>query len=376
MTCLFELYLGMIGPVFVLYLYQLGFDAFQCNILLGTSLLSQFFCEIPCGVFSDRFGRRATIFLGGMILIVSNVIFILSHNFGFIFLAQILNGISFALYSGSLDAWISDNIEKNEIKDVFVKKNQYLSVMMIITGVCGSVLADIDMKFVFISCVISEFFFVYFTFRCIKNVNVDKQKSISSKKIFVTSMKDIKKNKAIKNILIYNVILTVAISPVFVYWSPILSQYSNETNMKLAGIVWLLMRVGLLLGNNLIQLLKRDILFQLFMTTLCCSLVLLSMTFTNSFYLYIGFIIAFEIILGMMNALKEFRINYVINQNKATLLSVNSFFVTIGNYCSIFIYGIIANLTDYKFCILLGGIVLLFYCGWTFLFLKQDLKIL
>lgn len=62
MTCLFELYLGMIGPVFVLYLYQLGFDAFQCNILLGTSLLSQFFCEIPCGVFSDHFGRRATIF--------------------------------------------------------------------------------------------------------------------------------------------------------------------------------------------------------------------------------------------------------------------------------------------------------------------------
>ena len=366
MTCLFEFYLGMIGPIFVLYLYQIGFDAFKCNLLLATSLISQFVCEIPCGILSDYLGRKNIVILGGITLAISNLLFIISESFEIILLAQIISGISFAMYSGSLDSWISENIKKENIKKIFVKKNKYLSIMMILTGLCGSVIADINIKIVFASCIISELLFIYFAYKYIKNINIRNQIILNSRSIFYSSIHYIKNNKEIMNVFIYNFILIISISPIFVYWSPLLSQYSTKTTMTFAGVIWIFMRLGLLLGNNIVQLLKKDSFQQLLIITFLCACILLIITTNNIIYLYIIALIVFEIVLGMINALKEARINYVIENNRATLLSMNSFFVTIGNYFSIFVYGIIANMTSIKFCIFLGGILLLCYSILTY----------
>lgn len=369
MTCLFELYLGMTGPVFVLYLYKIGFDSFKCNFLLGTSLLSQFFCEIPCGIASDYFGRKNVVILGGIALIISNILFITSSCFEIILIAQIFNGISFAMYSGSLDAWISENIEKRDVKSVFLKKNKYLSIIMILTGILGSVLADIDIKIVFLICIISELLFVYYAFRYINNIDTKKEVTLNNKGIFHNSIIEIRSNKKIMHIIIYNIILVLSISSIFVYWSPLLKQYTREVNMTFAGVIWIFMRLGLLLGNNLVQIIKKESFKQLLLITSLCAGTLLIIAVYNNFYVYIVTLIFFEIILGMINSLKEFRLNYVLENNRATLLSMNSFFVTIVNYSSIFLYGIIADIISIKFCVLLGGIFLLGYTIVTYYYL-------
>lgn len=370
MTCLFEFYLGITGPIFVLYLYEIGFDSFRCNLLLGISLMSQFIFEVPCGILSDYMGRRKTVLLSGIAMICVNILFVFTQSYYMLCVAQAISGISFALYSGSLNAWISEAIDRNEIHDVFLRKNKFLSTIMLFSGIVGSFIADLNIKIVFICCVITEVVYIILALKYVTLDDMKKERNNNIENILNGSVQNLFNDQNILSIMLFNLVLVIATSGLFVYWSPLLSKYTNN-NMKIAGIIWSLMRLGLILGNGIAQRIKKEeVIKKLLFISVLCGIVLLLIAINVKFYLYIILLIIFEVILGIINSLKEARFNYVIEENKATLLSINAVFVSLGNFFSIIAYGYIANVMSMKFCIFLGALFLLIYCLYTFVVKK------
>lgn len=107
--------------------------------------------EIPAGALSDFLGYRKTTILSGILLCVTNVLFLTGNSLSIFFLAQIFLGLSCAFESGTLDAWVIKYTSRQESEQIFIKKNKYISTMMIAAGLAGGIVADWMMEGIFIA---------------------------------------------------------------------------------------------------------------------------------------------------------------------------------------------------------------------------------
>ena len=100
--------LFMLTPVFAVAAQAIpgGNDAARVGIALGAYGLTQAFLQIPLGMASDRYGRRAVI-VGGMVLfVVGGVVCALAENINWIIAGRILQGLG--AVSAAITAWVAD----------------------------------------------------------------------------------------------------------------------------------------------------------------------------------------------------------------------------------------------------------------------------
>ena len=75
--------------------------------------------------------------------------------------------------------------------------------------------------------------------------------------IIKDSVKYCMKDKKVWNIILFNSILAFAISPVFVFWSPMLHRFEH-VNYTIIGFAWVLIRVAMLGGNAVLERVSAD----------------------------------------------------------------------------------------------------------------------
>ena len=106
---------GLLSPVFVVYIKDLGASPFGVGLVVGayqgTSLLSQYWW----GRRSDRIGRRKPLILFGTLgLALSYVVIVLLHEWRWLLVARVFEGIAFAAYSTGSLALIGDLLESEQ----------------------------------------------------------------------------------------------------------------------------------------------------------------------------------------------------------------------------------------------------------------------
>ena len=95
-----------------------------------------FVLEIPTGVVADKYGRKASIILGGLFSAISISIFGFINNYWAFFLAEFIGALGFALLSGADKALIYDSlIQTKKDKDAKVFLSRYDSA-----GTLGSLI--------------------------------------------------------------------------------------------------------------------------------------------------------------------------------------------------------------------------------------------
>lgn len=112
----------------IYYVSQAGLNPLQL-VLIGTIMeLAILFFEIPTGLVADFFGRKRSLVIGTFIIGVAHLLEGSFPAFWAIAVGALFWGIGWTFISGAETAWIADELENNELDDVFLKGARYSSL--------------------------------------------------------------------------------------------------------------------------------------------------------------------------------------------------------------------------------------------------------
>ncbi len=117
------------GPVMVVYFAQVTGSYADAVLILAIAKIGSSLFELPTGLFSDYVGRRRTMLAGQ----VANVLCIAAYgagsSFALLAIGALLEGLSFALFSGNQDAFLYDTLKDEEAQHEFAEYQGRLSAM-------------------------------------------------------------------------------------------------------------------------------------------------------------------------------------------------------------------------------------------------------
>lgn len=363
LNLLFYIHLGFIGATYALFFYNFGISKLMTNVLSSLFMVSVFVMEIPTGAYADAFGYRKTLILAGLFLNIAMLLFSVGDNILIFGIAQILWGVSFAFESGALDAWMVNNsfLTGPDLDKVFIKAGKINNISMIISGLLGGYLANINIalpwKLSLISASIYVILVALYLNKPVYSVEPDKNtikldfkngicKILS---IIDTGKNYILKTPLLKYIIAFNMILSFCFSPVFVYWSPYLKSLSNE-GFWLLGWIWVFIKISNLAGNLIIEYIPKSGNYRLnilCVATVCVSIVLSIASLSKKFITALIMFLLFEILLGIIQPLQKGYINeFITDAERATILSLDSMLSRAANFLSLLIMGLIGDLAS------------------------------
>lgn len=124
---------GFILPIYVLYFRCFYITLFEVALLAAVFEASILICEIPTGLFADRYGRKLSVSIGFAFFAVSGTTFILFRNLTGFIIAEIIFGLAEAFISGAGEALAVDSIlEPNKepiLKKIYVLRSRVRIVM-------------------------------------------------------------------------------------------------------------------------------------------------------------------------------------------------------------------------------------------------------
>jgi MFS family permease len=151
---LFTLAASLIWAINTIFLIREGgLTILEVMIVNAVFTLGQMVFEVPTGVIADTIGRRASILLAMLTLMISTLLYVLTPIWhlgiwGFI-LASVIIGLGFTFQTGAVDAWLVDALDStdwNRPKDrVFAWGQMASGGGMLVGSLLGGILGQIDL---------------------------------------------------------------------------------------------------------------------------------------------------------------------------------------------------------------------------------------
>lgn len=122
-----------------------GISFAQIMILQAIFTVSMFLLEIPTGVIADRFGRKISLILSGLVTGIAALIYASYANFWIFVLGEILWAMGSTLASGADSALVYDSLKQNnkeeKSKSVFNRIESMGLIAMMLSAPLGSLVA-------------------------------------------------------------------------------------------------------------------------------------------------------------------------------------------------------------------------------------------
>ncbi len=138
----------------------------------ATVQIAQAILEIPTGIVSDRIGRVVSMRIGAVASLAGLVIYALAPAYALLLVGAVLQGLSFALFSGTSNALMYDSArhagERDEFHRYYSKINIALEVGGIISAIAGTILAAISYTWVLWISVVPQVLAVLTSFTLIE----------------------------------------------------------------------------------------------------------------------------------------------------------------------------------------------------------------
>lgn len=142
---LFTLNFG--GPIFTIFLLAKGFSLQQILTLASILLISRMLFEIPTGVFADRYGRKFSMIVGGIISVLGWSLWLFVDSFSAFIFINILFGLSGAFWSGSDEALIYDELKsvgkEKDVQKIFSRYSGAMGVSFAVASIIGGIIAHV-----------------------------------------------------------------------------------------------------------------------------------------------------------------------------------------------------------------------------------------
>lgn len=378
----FYLHTGIIGAVYTLYLLSLGLSIFEANMISAIFNIASIVFEVPSGAMCDSIGKRKTALFAGASLFLAMFCFLSSINTIVVILGQIFWGLSYALESGTIEAWlVNDNALKGSVLDsIFAASQKIQGITMIIGSFIGTWMAEYSLKYIWCIPCLSSICFIIMVLKFIDDrKTVQSTSSILS--LYQTSLKYIKmgpnliiKNRQLTYLYIFVTLMGFVSSPLMIFWSVYLNQIDSRFSYMYLSIVWFLIQLSIIAGNQILEMIgmymeRKKILTIAF---LIFGISILLMNVKKGLLAAVVLICIQEIVWTMICSIQRGLLNdYIDDQTRATMISFSSLFQAVGKIIASLLFGFLADKSSILFAWTLSGLLSLFTVWFIHIMYKE-----
>lgn len=378
----FFLHTGIIGAVYTLYLLSLGLSLFEANIISAIFNIASIVFEIPSGAMCDSVGKRKTSLFAGATLFLAMFCFLSSINILVVVLGQVFWGLSYALESGTIEAWLVNDgaLKGNELDRVFAASRKIQGITMIIGSFIGSWLADYSLKFIWIIPCVSSVCFIIMALKFVDDKK-EVQPASSILSLYKTSIKYIKrsgnliiKNERITYLYIFVTLMGFISSPLMIFWSVYLKQIDSSFSYMYLSVIWFLIQLSIIIGNQILEIIGKYLERKkiLVITFLIFGISILLMNIKSGILVVVILICIQEIVWTMICSIQRGLLNdYIDDQTRATMISFSSLFNAIGKIIASVLFGFLADSFSILFAWTLSGLLSLFTVWFVHIMYKK-----
>lgn len=144
--------LNMQSCIWVLYLSYCGMNLGQIGILEGVYHLTSMIFEIPSGAVADLLGRKKSMLVGRILGAVSCLIMLVSRNFWLFALSFFVQALGNNFNSGSEEALVYDSMKVLGREEHYIGVNGRLNVLIEVSQGIATVLGGILAEYSFLYC--------------------------------------------------------------------------------------------------------------------------------------------------------------------------------------------------------------------------------
>ncbi len=259
-------------------LQHMGLSLAEVDLLNAFFQASIFFMEIPTGLIADTRGRRFSLLLGILVLILGECIYGCAHGFWLALLAEVTVGIGAACLSGAEEAWLKSAMMKQfpseqEAMEAFRRVDLYAETASrgigAILGFVGAKMAEHGYAqtvwFVVAGChlvllVASVRGLGEFGEEVSPSEQADEKTAVSSRKnvrnewsVMKKVWSDLRSNTELQVLMGPSMILRFA-QPVFYTWAIFFHQHESRS----LGWIWITMYSALLFGGIVARRMRQD----------------------------------------------------------------------------------------------------------------------
>jgi len=335
---------GFLFAVYPLFLRARGLNQFEMNSVLATYFAVTFLTDVPTGAFADALGRRRSFVLGCMLRLSAFMVYFFAHAYPIFLVAESIDGIGTTFCNGAIDAWGVDALDDAGfagLKDrLFSRISQLMNIGFMTSALIGAYVADVNIAWPWlmsaagygISAVVGT---LLMNERAGHRTHIDLAK-IPAQVIerVVNGFRLGFRSRAILMLSMANGIFFAASAPYWLEWP----QYINDSygrGIWVVGWVYCLLTIGRLVGAEVVLRSRMD------ESTRATRLIVLIAAASATFYaggaaahrpnLVVALFFLMNVLVGAMMPLMQSWFNEQIESSqRATLLSFNSTFATMG----------------------------------------------
>ncbi|ASJ17228.1 MFS transporter permease [Thermococcus chitonophagus] len=137
---------NFLGGIIVIYYLAKGLTYAQIGIATAISTIGFFLFEVPTGVIGDKVSRKKSVLIGLALFPMGTIILLFLKNFPMLIAYSVITSISVTFISGSLQAWLYDNLKylgrEREYRKLMKDIKTITLPLSAVTVVIGSFLAQ------------------------------------------------------------------------------------------------------------------------------------------------------------------------------------------------------------------------------------------
>ncbi|KQR52013.1 MFS transporter [Leifsonia sp. Leaf336] len=373
-----------INTLFLLDAGLTNFEAFAANAFFTAGMV---IFEIPTGVVADTIGRRASYLLGTITLSLSTALYWLlwvwHAPFVWWALASMLLGLGFTFFSGAVDAWLVDALAvtgyTGSLEAVFGRGLVVTGVAMFVGSVLGGVIAqatNLGVPFLLRAAVLVLMF--VFAFVAMRDLGFTPDKSMgplkATRNILQQSIEHGMRKRSVRYVILSAPFASgVGIYAFYALQPYLLQLYGDPTAYSIAGLAAAILSLAQVAGGILAPRLRR--LFAKRTSTvigasLCSIVVLVLLGLTAFFWFAVVLLVVWGFVFAVAGPVRQAYLNDMIpSKQRATVLSFDSLFGSLGGVVIQPALGRAADLWGYGASLVIGGVIELI--GIPFLFASR-----
>lgn len=357
-TFLTNFAMALTFAIYVIFLLRSGLDLLQVNLVNFIFMISVFALEVPTGAFADFLGRRKSVLIAVVFLILGSFLYPMFRNFQMFIVAEILIAFYSAFSSGAFEAWMVDTAKKQgftgKVDFVFSQANIISKAAMVTGGLVGAYLANYEIGLPFyIGGIIGIVAFIFFLIFMEDNHDVKafslKQNLLKIKTIAVDSINYSVKHKVIFWLVFGAVLSSFIYQPLNMYWGPRFNEMAGN-QIWLTGWMWAIMSLFMMAGAYLVRFsLKKGKSYTFLMVLVSLGIFIPIMISARSHFLLVAFpaYLIYELARGVEKPVQQAYVNrYAESEKRATILSFESMMSSLGAAIGLVFFGWIAKYTS------------------------------
>ncbi|MGN7800359.1 MFS transporter [Leifsonia sp. 22587] len=373
-----------INTLFLLDAGLSNFEAFAANAFFTAGMV---IFEIPTGVVADTVGRKASYLLGTITLSVTTglywMLWLWHAPFVWWAIVSVLLGLGFTFFSGAVDAWLVDALAfakySGSLEAVFGHGLVVTGISMFVGSVLGGIIAqatNLGVPFLLRAGILVVM--LVFAAVAMKDLGFTPDHSMgpvaATRNVLKQSIDHGLRKRSVRWMILSAPFASgVGIYAFYALQPYLLELYGDKTAYSIAGLAAAILSLAQVAGGVLASRIR--LLFAKRTTTvigasLTSILVLVALGLTSLFWLAVALLVIWGFVFAVAGPVRQAYLNDMIpSKQRATVLSFDSLFGSLGGVFIQPALGRAADLWGYGTSLVIGGVVELI--GIPFLFASR-----